>query len=98
MNMIASHERDRQYHSDDQLRRQQSVGVAAPALRRLLPADGSLCRDLRRPAEGYAYLIGIQGVIAPLATDGWLHLASMHNDTELRRYGTRPAGLHHGKE
>lgn len=98
MNMIASHECDLQYYGDDQLRCQQSVGVAAPALRRPLPADGSLGKIRDGQAEGYAYLIGIEGIIAPLATDEWLHLASMYNDAELRRYGTRPAGLHHGKE
>jgi predicted nucleic acid-binding protein len=48
-------------------------------------------------AEGYAYLSGIEGVIAPLAHDGWLHLTGMHNDAEFRRYGMLPAGLHHGE-
>jgi predicted nucleic acid-binding protein len=47
--------------------------------------------------EGYAYLNDITQLIAPLTSDGWLHLVSLHDDAELRRYAALPAGLHHGE-
>lgn len=47
--------------------------------------------------EGYGFYSGIEQVIYPLAEDGWIHLASIAGDDELRLFSTLPTQLHPGE-
>ncbi len=48
-------------------------------------------------AEGYSFLDGIEALIAPLSSTGWLQLVSLEGAAELQHYGTLPVGLHYGE-
>jgi predicted nucleic acid-binding protein len=47
--------------------------------------------------EGYAFYEGIDQVIYPLAEGGWIHLAGIARDDELRLFSMLPAELHPGE-
>lgn len=48
-------------------------------------------------AEGYTFYDGIGLVIYPFAEDGWIRLAGIAGDDELRLFSTLPAQLHPGE-
>lgn len=47
--------------------------------------------------EGYGFYRGIEQVIYPVTQDGWIHLASIAGDDEMRLFSMLPAQLHPGE-
>jgi predicted nucleic acid-binding protein len=47
-------------------------------------------------AAGYTFYDGIEQLIVPFSSDGWLRLVSM-NETELQLFASLPSGLQHGE-
>jgi predicted nucleic acid-binding protein len=47
--------------------------------------------------EGYRFYEGIDQVISPVSSDGWIQLTSMTDDQELRAFHETPARLHRGE-
>jgi len=47
--------------------------------------------------EGYQFYEGINKLVYPIENDGWLHLASISGEAELRDFGCLPDTLHPGE-
>ena len=47
--------------------------------------------------EGYRFYEGIERVISPFSSDGWIQLISMTDEQELRYFHDRPSRLHSGE-
>ncbi|ETX03522.1 MAG: hypothetical protein ETSY1_46970 (plasmid) [Candidatus Entotheonella factor] len=47
--------------------------------------------------EGYRFYEGIDQVMSPFSSDGWIQLTSMTDDQELRSFHEMPARLHRGE-
>jgi len=47
--------------------------------------------------EGYRFYEGIEQVIHPFISDGWIHLISMTDEQELRYFHDLPSRLHRGE-
>ncbi|MBI3764187.1 MAG: DUF3368 domain-containing protein [Chloroflexi bacterium] len=47
--------------------------------------------------EGYEFYAGIETILKPFAEQGWIELATMTGEAELRLFGSVPPKLHRGE-
>lgn len=48
-------------------------------------------------SEGYSYYEGIEALVYPITMEGWIHLAGLEGDEELRLFAQIPIQLHAGE-